>query len=88
MARYLRKIGAPQADLPPDAEDAFARATDLKLDAKTRYSAALEFADSLQLDTSSYVTRRAFSYMTEAEISQASRDGFSIRAAHPLAQPG
>src|SRR6476620_3924681 len=78
MARYLRQIGAPQADLSPVAENAFTRATDLKLDAKTRYSAALEFADSLQLDASSYVARRAFSYMTEAEISQASRDGFSI----------
>jgi peptidoglycan/xylan/chitin deacetylase (PgdA/CDA1 family) len=78
MARYLRKIYAPHARLPPQAEDAFSRAIDLGLDAEVRYSAALEFADSLKLDGSSYVTRRAFSYMTEDEIMQTSRDGFAI----------
>jgi peptidoglycan/xylan/chitin deacetylase (PgdA/CDA1 family) len=78
MARYLRKIGAPGADLPRHAEDAFSRATDLRIDVKSRYSTALEFADSLELDGSSYVARRVFSYMTEDEIQQASRDGFAI----------
>lgn len=78
MARYLRKIYAPHAGLSPLAEDAFSRAIDLRLDADRRYSAALEFADSLKLDGSSYVTRRAFSYMTENEVMQASREGFAI----------
>ena len=78
MARYLRKIWAPEAGLAPHSEDAFSRATNLSLDAETRYSAAMEFADSLEIDAPSYDTRRTFSYMTEAEIIQASRDGFSI----------
>jgi peptidoglycan/xylan/chitin deacetylase (PgdA/CDA1 family) len=78
MARYLRKLYAPNAGLSAKAENAFARATDLRLDAQLRYSAALEFADSLQVDSSSYVTRRAFSYMTEDELMQTSRDGFAI----------
>lgn len=78
MARYLRKIGAREATLPPRSEDAFSRATDLGRDVEARYAAALEFARHLGLDASSYVTLRAFSYMNEAEIAQASQDGFSI----------
>jgi peptidoglycan/xylan/chitin deacetylase (PgdA/CDA1 family) len=78
MARYLRNIYAPHARLPPQAEDAFSRAIDLGLDAEVRYSAALEFADSLKLAGSSYATRRVFSYMTEDELMQTSRDGFAI----------
>ena len=78
MARYLRKISAPHPGLPPHAADAFSRALDLRLDADLRYSAALEFADSLKLDGSSYVARRVFSYMTEEEIMQTSRNGFAI----------
>jgi peptidoglycan/xylan/chitin deacetylase (PgdA/CDA1 family) len=78
MARYLRQISAPEATLAPRSENAFSRATNLTLDAEARYSAALEFADSLGINASSYDKRRAFSYMTEAELVQASRDGFSI----------
>ena len=78
MARYLRKIYAPHAGLSPHAEETFSRAIDLGLDAELRYSAALEFADSLKVDSSSYVTRRAFSYMTEDEVMQTSRNGFAI----------
>jgi hypothetical protein len=78
MAGYLRKIYAPHAGLSTHAEDAFSRAVDLRLDAEVRYSAALEFADRLKLDGSSYVTRRTFSYMTEDEVMQLWRDGFAI----------
>ena len=78
MARYLRKIYAPHAGLSPHAEDAFSRATDLRLDADLRYSAALEFADSLKVDAPSYVSRRAFSYMSDDEVKQTSRNGFAI----------
>jgi peptidoglycan/xylan/chitin deacetylase (PgdA/CDA1 family) len=78
MARYLRKIYAPHAGLSVRAEDAYSRAIDLRLDAELRYSAALEFADSLKLAGPSYATRRVFSYMTEDELMQTSRDGFAI----------
>lgn len=78
MVRYLRRIHAASGDLPLDTEAAFRRATDLALDCETRYSAALEFASKLGIDIATYLARRAFAYMTQDEVMQASRDGFAI----------
>jgi peptidoglycan/xylan/chitin deacetylase (PgdA/CDA1 family) len=77
MARYLRRIHAG-GPLSPEAEAAFERATDLKLDREDRYAAALEFARHLRIDIEPYLADRVFAYMTPGELADAHSDGFAI----------
>lgn len=77
MARYLRDIHAKDS-CNEQTNTAFAQATDLTSSVESRYAAALDFAAKSGVDIEPYLAARVFSYMTAAEIVQASRDGFSI----------
>ena len=77
MARYLRRIHA-DGPLSPEAEAAFERATDLKLDREDRYAATLEFARHLRINVEPYLAGRVFAYMTPGELADAHSDGFAI----------
>ncbi len=78
MVRYLKRIFArPGMDLP-EADEAFAVATDLSRTPAERLDAMQRFAALLGIDLEPFNTSRIFEYMTETELRHVQSDGFSV----------
>jgi peptidoglycan/xylan/chitin deacetylase (PgdA/CDA1 family) len=78
MARYMANIHGGGRDRGPEFAGLLAAATDPNGSAERKWQCLTELARILDVDLTSYLDDRIFSYMTPAELSAAQQAGFAV----------
>jgi peptidoglycan/xylan/chitin deacetylase (PgdA/CDA1 family) len=78
MAQYLAKMYGAERSSEPEVQSLLATASDPAASNPAKHDALHKLAAVLDIDIGRYVSERAFSYMTPAELKEAAEQGLAV----------